>query len=60
MFEVSTHQHPALGTSLNMMNHLTVAQNIFIGREMMSGKLINDAKMNEEARKLFHKLYCFL
>lgn len=41
---------------LNMMNHLTVAQNIFIGREMMSGKLISDKKMNEEARKLFDKL----
>ena len=41
---------------LNMMNHLTVAQNIFIGREMMSGKLINDAKMNKEAKKLFDKL----
>ncbi len=41
---------------LNMMNHLTVAQNIFIGREVMSGRLINDAKMNEEARKLFQQL----
>ena len=41
---------------LNMMNHLTVAQNIFIGREMMNGKLINDAKMNEEAAKLFRQL----
>lgn len=41
---------------LNMMNHLTVAQNIFIGREMMSGKLINDKKMNEEATKLFQRL----
>ena len=41
---------------LNMMNHLTVAQNIFIGREIMSGKLINDAKMNQEAKKLFDKL----
>ena len=41
---------------LNMMNHLTVAQNIFIGREMMSGKLINDKKMNEEAKKLFAQL----
>lgn len=41
---------------LNMMNHLTVAQNIFIGREMMSGRLINDARMNEEARKLFRQL----
>ena len=42
---------------LNMMNHLTVAQNIFIGREFMRGKLINDAKMNEEARKLFDQLH---
>ena len=41
---------------LNMMNHLTVAQNIFIGREKMKGKLIDDNKMNEEANKLFAKL----
>ncbi len=47
---VIVHQEP------NMMNHLTVAQNIFIGREMMSGKLINDKKMNEEAKKLFTQL----
>ena len=32
---------------LNMLSHLTVAQNIFIGREMMNGKLINDSKMNQ-------------
>lgn len=42
---------------LNMMNHLTVAQNIFIGREMMNGKFINDRKMNKEAKKLFDKLH---
>lgn len=41
---------------LNMMSHLTVAQNIFIGREPMKGKLIDDAKMNEDAVKLFQKL----
>ncbi|MFV0362322.1 MAG: sugar ABC transporter ATP-binding protein [Suipraeoptans sp.] len=41
---------------LNMLSHLSVAQNIFIGREKMSGKVINDKKMNEEARKLFDKL----
>lgn len=41
---------------LNMMGHLTVAQNIFIGREMMKGKLIDDKKMNEEAAKLFARL----
>ena len=41
---------------LNMMGHLTVAQNIFIGREYMNGKLIDDKKMNEEAKKLFEQL----
>ncbi|MEE0420254.1 MAG: sugar ABC transporter ATP-binding protein [Lachnospiraceae bacterium] len=41
---------------LNMMNHLTVAQNIFIGRESMNGKIINDRRMNEEASKLFKLL----
>ena len=41
---------------LNMMNHLTVAQNIFIGREYMKGKLIDDAKMNEETAKLFKQM----
>lgn len=41
---------------LNMLGHLTVAQNIFIGREMMNGKLIDDRKMNEEAFKLFKQL----
>ena len=41
---------------LNMLGHLTVAQNIFIGREIMNGKLIDDKKMNEEANKLFEQL----
>lgn len=41
---------------LNMMNHLTVAQNIFIGREMMKGGLIDDSQMNREAKKLFDRL----
>ena len=41
---------------LNMMNHLTVAQNIFIGRERMKGKLINDREMEREAAKLFERL----
>lgn len=41
---------------LNMLGHLTVAQNIFIGREMMNGRLIDDKKMNEEAGKLFEQL----
>lgn len=41
---------------LNMMNHLTVAQNIFIGREMMKSGFISDSMMNKEARKLFDRL----
>ena len=40
---------------LNMLGHLTVAQNIFIGREIMNGKIIDDKKMNEEANKLFEQ-----
>lgn len=41
---------------LNMMNHLTVAQNLFIGNEIMNGKFINDKKMNREASKIFKLL----
>ena len=41
---------------LNMMNHLTVAQNIFIGREPRKGPFIDDAKMVEDAKALFEKI----
>ena len=41
---------------LNMMGHLTVAQNMFIGREFKSGVFINDKKMEEEAQTLFDKM----
>lgn len=41
---------------LNMLGHLTVAQNIFIGREFKKGIKIDDKKMNEEAAKIFEKL----
>lgn len=41
---------------INMMGQLTAAQNIFIGREFMKGKIIDDKRMNEEAAKLFEKL----
>ena len=39
-----------------MLGHLTVAQNLFIGREFKKGITIDDKKMNEEAKKLFDKL----
>jgi ribose transport system ATP-binding protein len=42
---------------LNMLGHLTVAQNIFIGREFKKGIGIDDKKMNEEAAKLFGRLH---
>ncbi len=41
---------------LNMMNHLTVAQNIFIGREPRKGIVINDRKMIADARALFEHI----
>ncbi len=41
---------------LNMVNHLTVAQNIFIGREPMKGLRIDDAKMIRDSRALFDML----
>ena len=41
---------------LNMMGHLTVAQNMFIGREYMNGTLINDRKMVEEAQQMFEHI----
>ena len=42
---------------LNMLGHLTVAQNIFIGREPKKGLGIDDKKMNEDAAKLFARLH---
>lgn len=41
---------------LNMMNHLTVAQNIYIGREPMNGIFIDDRKMERDAAELFARI----
>jgi len=41
---------------LNMMNDLTVAQNMFIGREFFKRGLIDDKAMEEEARRQFEKM----
>ncbi len=41
---------------LNMMNHLTVAQNIYIGREPKKGFVIDDRKMVEDSQKLFERI----
>ena len=42
---------------LNMMNHLTVAQNIYIGREpMINGIYIDDKKIEQDAKELFERI----
>ena len=41
---------------LNMMNHLTVAQNMFIGREPRNGVLIDDSRMIREVADLFKRI----
>ena len=41
---------------LNMMNHLTVAQNIYIGREPKKGIMIDDKKMEKDAAELFDRI----
>lgn len=41
---------------LNMMNHLTVAQNIYIGREPMVGPFIDDKKMINDTKALFERI----
>jgi len=40
---------------LNLMNHLSVARNIYIGRESR-GLFLNDRKINDAAGKLFEQL----
>jgi ribose transport system ATP-binding protein len=56
----TTKQAQALGISiihqeLNLMKHLTAAQNIFIGREQKRGVpfLVDDAEINRKAAELF-------
>ena len=41
---------------LNMMNHLTVAQNMFIGREPKKGLIISDGRMIREAQAMFDRI----
>ncbi len=41
---------------LNMMNHLTVAQNIYIGREPIKGISIDDRRMVQDAKALFERI----
>ncbi|MGD2078082.1 MAG: sugar ABC transporter ATP-binding protein [Chloroflexota bacterium] len=44
---------------LNLMNHLTVAQNIYIGREpkRFGGAFLDDKALNQQTRELFKSLH---
>jgi ribose transport system ATP-binding protein len=58
----SPHAAQSLGISiihqeLNLMYHLTVAQNIFIGREPRRGFLLDEGALNAKARRLFDDLH---
>lgn len=58
----NTHDAQAAGIvivhqELNMVGDLTVAQNIFIGREFKKGFMIDDRKMIQESKKLFDELH---
>jgi len=41
---------------LNMCGHLTVAENIFLGREILRKGLLAQKEMNAEARRILHDL----
>ena len=44
-----------INQELNLCDHLTVAQNIFLGRELLRNGTLNERKMNGEARKLLER-----
>ncbi len=60
----STKQAQSMGISiihqeLNLMKHLTAAQNIFLGREQRKGApfLVDDRTINEKTKKLFEMIH---
>ncbi|HBG15561.1 MAG TPA: D-xylose ABC transporter ATP-binding protein [Firmicutes bacterium] len=44
-----------INQELNLCDHLTVAQNIFLGRELITKGVLSDKKMNEEAYKILKR-----
>ena len=59
--DMTPHRAQSLGVAiihqeLNMCSHLTVAENIFLGREKCRSGVLNDRDMNEEARRLLNRL----
>ncbi|ADL08603.1 sugar ABC transporter ATP-binding protein [Thermosediminibacter oceani] len=49
------HKISIIHQELNLCPHLTVAQNIFLGREYMINGVINEKRQNEEAKKILKK-----
>ncbi len=45
---------------LNLMGHLTVAENIFIGRAPRRGPFLDEKALNRKARELFEELHVHL
>jgi len=41
---------------LNLCPHLSVAENIFLGREMVKSAMLQESEMNEKAKALLHRL----
>jgi ribose transport system ATP-binding protein len=59
--DMTPHKAQALGVAiihqeLNMCSHLTVAENIFLGREKSHGGVLSNKVMNQEARELLNRL----
>ena len=59
--DLDTRQAHSLGVAiihqeLNMCRHLTVAENIFLGREIKKGVTLDNAAMAEETRKVLDNL----
>ena len=59
--DLTPHKAQALGVAiihqeLNMCSHLTVAENIFLGREKCHGGILSDKEMNAQARELLNRL----
>jgi ribose transport system ATP-binding protein len=42
---------------LSLLNNLTVAENIFLGRELMNGMRLNNREMSKRARESLHEMW---
>lgn len=59
--DMSPQKAQALGVAiihqeLNMCQHLSIAENMFLGREKSTGFILNEKKMNDEAAEMLSRL----